>query len=219
MQVGRVTPSERNSGDYYGWALKSDWKRWQSKKISDRDGNQTAIRKSPDDAATKIAVQLLLGALPHRVKRPGREADTWCASSTEVNSTTPPLPFNVTMALFSFKRKQLNVTCSQDSVIGVVTKLWARQSSVRIPARARCFPFPAEVHLASRLTCIKRLLHGRKAAGAWGSPLTSNECRGKEWVVLYLHTPYMPSWRVQGQPCGISTRCKRDFRSSWSYAA
>jgi hypothetical protein len=36
---------------------------------------------------------------------------------------------------------------------------------------------------------------GAKAAGAWCWPLSSIYSRGSECVELYLHSPYMPSWR------------------------
>lgn len=37
-----------------------------------------------------------------------------------------------------------------------------------------------------------------KAAEEWGWPLISNCCRGKEWMELHHHSPYMFSWLVQG---------------------
>lgn len=40
---------------------------------------------------------------------------------------------------------------------------------------------------------------GGKAARVWGSPITSTQCRGKEWGKVYLRFPYTSSWHVQGQ--------------------
>jgi hypothetical protein len=43
------------------------------------------------------------------------------------------------------------------------------------------------------------LLHGvSMAPGEWSYPLTSIQCQGEEWVVLYLFSPYMPSWHGEG---------------------
>jgi hypothetical protein len=36
---------------------------------------------------------------------------------------------------------------------------------------------------------------GGKAVLAWSWPLTSNQCRGKEYVELNIHSPHTSSWR------------------------
>lgn len=43
------------------------------------------------------------------------------------------------------------------------------------------------------------LFPGGTAAEAWCWPVTSLQRQGKEWVELYLYSPYVPSWRGQGQ--------------------
>ena len=45
---------------------------------------------------------------------------------------------------------------------------------------------------------LSLLQNVQSSSGAWGCPLTSVWCWCYEWMELWLHTPYMPSWHAEG---------------------
>jgi hypothetical protein len=86
---------------------------------------------------------------------------------------------------------------SRDSVVGIATDygLGDRGVGVRVPAVSMSST-PALGPTQPHIQWVPGGLFPRgKAAGAWSWPLTSNECRGKENVDLYIHSPHTPSWR------------------------
>jgi hypothetical protein len=74
-------------------------------------------------------------------------------------------------------------------------------SRVRFPAGAGNLSLHHRVqngsgaHPASYPMVTRDSFRGGKEAGAWSWPITSIQCRGQEWVELYLHSPNTPSWR------------------------
>jgi hypothetical protein len=60
---------------------------------------------------------------------------------------------------------------------------------------------------------------GGKAGGEWSWPLTSTECRGQEFVELYLHSPNTSSWRGAWLSTGTTlplpvsfTQCSKEIK-------
>jgi hypothetical protein len=76
------------------------------------------------------------------------------------------------------------------------TGLRARWPAVRFPAGAGNFSLHHLVqtcsgaHPASYIMCTRGSFPGGEAAGTWSWPLTSIQCRGQEWVELYLTPQY-----------------------------
>jgi hypothetical protein len=85
---------------------------------------------------------------------------------------------------------------SQFNIVSIATG-WTVQGSILVGARS--FSLLQHVqngaHLASCSMGIG-VLSQHKAPGAWHWPLI-----GWEWVRLYCHTPYKPSWHTQEQLC------------------
>jgi hypothetical protein len=94
-----------------------------------------------------------------------------------------------------------------DSIVSVVTRLWAGWSRVRILAEARDISILGKVWTGTRAqpATVQWVLGafsptGGKVVGVWGWPYSSIYCRGEAWVKLYLRPlpPWMSLWLVQG---------------------
>jgi hypothetical protein len=102
----------------------------------------------------------------------------------------------------SIARWQCDTLSCRDSAVGIATGygLDDRRGGVRVQVGSKIIFSP---HGSDRLWGSPSLLSngtvdsfpGRKAAGAWSWPLTSNWCRGQANLDLYIHSPHTSSWR------------------------
>ena len=92
---------------------------------------------------------------------------------------------------------------TQDSIVNIVTKIWAAWHRVLFPERARDFSFFHNIQSPTQSGMIS--LTGCKQTRAWSWPLTSTsiKCLGQVLLEPYLCPCYMPSWcklHLQAEP-------------------